>query len=216
VDTTTRVGFVRTTLVGGVLYLVPVIVLLAILGKAMELAHGISAPTARMIESAGLGRILTPQVAAVLLLVLFCFGAGLFARSAVAKRFGTFLDTKVLVYVPGYSLFKSMGESLVGVEPAGVRNLVMVSIEDAWQLAVVVDELEDGHMAVYVPDVPEGRSGALYFMTPDRVRPLTIPLQSAMLVLRRMGTGSRELLKGGIPAVSELTSAKRAGVAGQH
>jgi len=43
-----------------------------------------------------IGGILAPQVVEVLLLLLFCLAARLFARTAVAKRFGQFLGTKVL------------------------------------------------------------------------------------------------------------------------
>jgi uncharacterized membrane protein len=77
-----------------------------------------------------------------------------------------------------------------------MRKPVMVRIEDAWQIAMVVDELEDGLLAIYVPSVPEARSGSLYFMEPDRVRPLPVSIKTAIFTLRRMGVGSRELLKG--------------------
>lgn len=191
----TKLGLLRATLIGGVLYLVPIVLLLAILGKAMQIAHQISPPLLRGIEAAHLGHFLSPRIVAVLVLVLFCLAAGLFARTALAKRIGARLDS-TLANLPGYSFYRSMGDSLAGAEPAGVRAVVMVSIEDAWQIALVMDELEDGLLAVFVPDVPQGRSGSLYFMHPDRVRPLPISMKAAMLALRRMGIGSRELLKG--------------------
>ena len=191
-------GFVRTTLVGGLLYLVPIVVLLAILGKAVALAHGISPPILKLLDAIGLGRILSPQVVAILLLVLFCFAAGLFARTVVAKRIGRALETKVLANLPGYELIKSIGENIAGVDTSGARDPVVVRIEDAWQIAFVVDRLNDGHLAVYVPGVPNSRSGSLYFIAPDRVKPLTIPLRSVLLTLRRMGMNSNELLRGRI------------------
>src|SRR5687767_9667629 len=100
-------GFVRTTLVGGLLYLVPIVVLLAVLGKAIGIAHQVSPPVVKLIEAVHLGEILTPQVVAILLLVLFCFAAGLFARTAFAKRIGRALETRVLANLPGYELIKS-------------------------------------------------------------------------------------------------------------
>jgi uncharacterized membrane protein len=192
----TRPNFLRTTLIGGVLYLIPVVVLLAILGKAMQIAERISTPLLRGIEAASLGHILRPQVVAFLMLLLFCFVMGLFARTAFARRIGAFLDTRLLANLPGYAFFKSVADSLAGVEPAGAHSLVMASVEDAWQIAMVVDTLKDGLLAVYIPDVPQGRSGSLLFMTPDRVRPLSISMKSAMVILRRMGAGSKELLQG--------------------
>ncbi|HWM28617.1 MAG TPA: DUF502 domain-containing protein [Woeseiaceae bacterium] len=191
-------GFVRTTLVGGLLYLVPIIVLLAILGKAVQIAHGISPPVLELVRTANLGGILTPQVVAILLLVLFCFAAGLFASTAVAKRIRQVLEAKVLSNLPGYEFIKGVSESLAGVDTSGVRDAVMVRIEDAWQIAFVVDHLDDGHLAVYVPGVPDSRSGSLYFMTAERVKPLKIPMTAALQTLRRMGVGSKELLRGGI------------------
>ena len=164
-------------------------------GKALQFARRVSPPLLAGVEAAHLGGILTPQVVAILLLLLFCLAAGVFALTALARSIGAFLETRPFDNLPGYSFYKSFGESLVGVEAAGARELVMVSTEDAWQIAMVVDELEDGLLAVYIPGVPEARSGSLLFVTPDRVRPLSISMKSAMLTLRRMGVGSRELLK---------------------
>jgi len=191
-------AFVRTTLVGGLLYLIPIVVVIAIVGKALQISRQIAPPVLRAVEALHLGGILTPQVVAILLILLFCFATGLFARAAVAKRVGSALESKVLANLPGYQFIKSVGENLAGVETSSVREPVMVRIEDAWQIAFVVDHLDDGHLAVYVPGVPEARAGSLYFMTPDRVKHLTIPLKSLLQTLRRMGVGSKELLPGGV------------------
>ena len=112
---------------------------------------------------------------AILLLLLFCMAAGLLAQTAFGRRIGSGLDDKL-------------------GNPTGLRRPVMVHIEDAWQLGM--DELENGLYAVYFPSVPEARSGSLFFMEPERVRPLTISVTTAIQTLRRMGVGSRELLKG--------------------
>lgn len=191
----TRTGFLRTTLIGGVLYLIPVVLLLALLGKAMQIAHQVSPPILQGVEAAHLGHILSPQVIAVLLLLCFCLLAGLFSQTVLGRRISAGIDGK-LGNLPGYSFYKGVGDSLVGAEPEGMRRTVMVSIEDAWQIGMVVDELEDGLIAVYVPAVPEAHSGSLFFMEPDRVVPLSIGVKTAMQTLRRMGVGSRASLKG--------------------
>lgn len=191
-------GFVRTTLLGGLLYLVPIVVIVAVLGKAIGLAHKVSPPVFNVLERAGLGHILTPQVVATLLLVFFCFAAGLFARTKFAKRIANTLETKVLSYLPGYEFIKGLSEGIAGVESSGARAPVMARIEDAWQIAFIVDQMDDGHLAIFVPSVPDSRSGSLYFMTPDRVKPMRAPLKSVMQTLRRMGVGSNGLLGGRI------------------
>lgn len=191
-------GVFRATLTGGVLYLVPIVVLLVILGKATQIAQRIAPPIVHLVEDAGLGHILTPQIVTILALLIFCFAAGIFARTAVAKRIALFLEDKLLMNMPGYSMLKSIGESAVGVNASGIRDAVMVRIEDAWQVGFVVDQLADGLLAIYVPGVPDCRSGSLYFMTGDRVKPLDVPIESALKVVRRMGVGSNQLLRSGI------------------
>jgi len=193
-----RRGLIRTTLLGGILYLVPLVVLAAVLGKAMQIAQQLGQPLVRGIEAAGLGHVLTPQAIAILLLVLFCLAAGLFAQTGVAKRIAEFIETKLLVNVPGYGFYKSVGASFTGFEEAGSAKVAMVQFDDLWQLALVMDALEDGRFAVFIPDAPEPRTGTLCYMAPERVRLLGIPVKSAMLLLRRMGQGSREVLKGGL------------------
>jgi len=193
-------AFLKATLIGGVLYLVPIVVLLVILGKAIQIANRIAPPLINLVERVGLGHILTPQVVSILILFLFCLAAGLFARTRVAKRIGAYLEDKILMNLPGYSMLKSIGESAVGVNASGIRDAVMVRIEDAWQVAFIVDQLADGLLAVYVPGVPDCRSGSLYFMTRERVKALDIPVECALKIVRRMGVGSSQFFRDGIEA----------------
>jgi uncharacterized membrane protein len=52
-------------------------------------------------------------------------------------------------------------------------------MDDAWQLAFLVERLAGGHFAVFVPDVPTPNTGAVYFLTEDRVRLVDIPQPAA-------------------------------------
>ena len=93
--------FVRTTIVGGVLFLVPLVVLGAIIGKALQIAHRVSDPlTARLFPEAPPPLLLA---AAVIVLVLFCFLAGLLAVTAPARRVVGWLESALLSKIPGYT-----------------------------------------------------------------------------------------------------------------
>jgi len=187
--------FIRATVIGGLLYLVPIIILMFVINKAMQIAHKIAPLFSGAIEAMQLGHILTPPIFATLLVVLFCFAAGLFSRTRLARWIAGFIDSKILINVPGYGLFRSMTGGSSGIENLA-QQPVLASIEDdAWQVAFIVDRIGE-RLAVYVPGVPETRSGSLYFVKSDRIRPLAIKASAAFQVLRRMGVGSSELLKG--------------------
>jgi len=193
---TTRVGFLRSTVVGGVLFLVPIVVLLAILGKAHELSQKLTAPLARALPEEAIAGIPLPKILAIVALVLFCFLAGLFAKTTPAKRMVRWLESAILSNIPGYSFMKGLGEDIAGVEGATSRQAVLARIEDAWQFAFVMERLPDGQLAVYVPGAPNPMSGSVYLMTEDRIKPLDLPPASVLRCLKGLGAGSGELTRG--------------------
>jgi uncharacterized membrane protein len=188
--------FLRATLVGGLLFLVPIIVLVVVLGKALGLAHKVVDPLAEHLPAHSVIGLRTPMLLAIAIIVLFCFLAGILARTALAKKIVRSLETAVLANVPGYELLKGMGESMLGVEKQTGHQVVLARIEDAWQIAFLVERLEGGHVAVFVPGAPNPLSGSVYFMTEDRIKAVDIPAAGAMKCLRRVGAGSNALLHG--------------------
>ena len=187
--------FFRTTLVGGVLLLVPIVVLIIVLNKALAIARKIVDPLAARLPFESLVGFQTPLVLAIALLVVFCFIAGLFARTALAKRGMNWLESAVLSNVPGYQFLKSMGESLLGVDNEPAPEVILARIEDAWQIAFLVERLEGGHVAVFVPGAPNPQSGSVFLMTEDRIKPAGIPPRAALKCLMRLGAGSSALLR---------------------
>ena len=185
----------RTTLVGGLLFLVPIIVLVVVLGKALAVARRVVDPLAERLPVHSVIGLRTPMLLAIAIIVVFCFLAGILARTALAKKLVRSLERAVLADVPGYELLKGMGESMLGVEKQTGHQVVLARIEDVWQIAFLVERLEGGHVAVFVPGAPNPLSGSVYFMTQDRIKAVDIPAAGAMKCLRRVGAGSSALLR---------------------
>jgi uncharacterized membrane protein len=188
--------FLRTTLVGGILFLVPIIVLFLFLDRGMVLALKVVEPLSEHLPVHSVIGLRTPVLLAAGVLVLFCFLAGFFARTGLAKKLVAWLESSVLSSVPGYQILKSVGESALGVEHEGVYPVVLVRMDDNWQLAFRVDVLEGGLVAVFVPNAPDPRTGSVYFVTPDRVTPTGISPGRAVKLIKRLGAGSKALIRG--------------------
>jgi uncharacterized membrane protein len=186
--------FVRTTLAGGVLFLLPVVVVVVIVGKALAIAREIVTPLAAHLPVESVIGLETPKLLAITLLILFCFLAGVFARTRLAQKVVARLETTVLSNVPGYEFFKSVSGSLLGQEKQMAHPVVLARIEDAWQVALLMERMEGGHVAVYIPGVPSPQSGSLYFMTEDRVKLVDVPSNAVMKCLKRYGLDSNALL----------------------
>ncbi|HUA39179.1 MAG TPA: DUF502 domain-containing protein [Candidatus Sulfopaludibacter sp.] len=194
---------VRTTLAGGILFLLPVIVAVVIVGKALAIARKLVTPLAAHLPVGSVIGLHTPELLAIMLLILFCFLAGFLARTVIAQKAITWLETAVLSNVPGYEFIKGISGDLLAVENQPAHPIVLARIGDAWQMALLVERVEGGHHAVFVPDVPHPQSGSLYYLTEDRIRIVELPPKSVLKCLKRYGLGSNALLGGRLSVSSQ-------------
>ena len=89
-----------------------------------------------------------------------------------------------------------MAEGLAHVENAKSVHPALVSIEGGWQIGYLLEPLENGWVAVFLPQAPTPMSGNVMYMPADRVRPLGITMVQAMAIVERMGVGSAKALRG--------------------
>ena len=193
------VRFIESTIRGSIWFLIPLVVLLVILDKAHQITSKIVTPIAHLIPVDSILGLGVPRVLAVVAIVLFCFLAGFLAKIRTARKSIDWLEATLLSNLPGYEFMKSIGANLVGLEDDGNHQVVLARIEEAWQIGFLMETLENGHHAVFVPDAPRPWSGSVYLMTEDRFKRLDVSLPAALKCLRRFGHGYRELFDGRLP-----------------
>ena len=155
--------FVRTTIVGGLLFLAPIVVLIVILAKAFDYAK--KALNAVVVHipavsdlSAGVATAL-----AVVLVALICFFAGLLARTVPAQHIVNALESSVLSKIPAYEYLKQESASALGVAEIAELPVVFVPMEGGWQLGVQIEALSNGLVSIFVPGAPNPHSGSVFF-----------------------------------------------------
>lgn len=191
--------FLKTTLVGGVLFLLPVGLILFILGYAMRLADKVAKPISATLKLDQMGHIVGVSAAtlvAVVVLVVVSFGAGIIARTRPGNRISRWFEDSVLSGVPQYQMVKSMAEGLAHIESATGLKPALVSIEDGWQLGYMLENLQGGWVTVFLPQAPTPLSGNVMYFPSERVRPLGITMVDAMSIVKRIGVGSADALRG--------------------
>ena len=133
---------------------------------------------------------------AVALIILVFFLTGLVIRTAWAQRMLERFDSYSLVNVPFYAFFRSLFFEMAGRQYEAGLNYALAWIEECWQPAVVMEELENGWLVVFVPRVPNVFSGSLFYMPPNRVKRIETTSTAILKAMARFGVGSRALLKG--------------------
>jgi uncharacterized membrane protein len=187
----TLAEFTKTTLIGGVLIILPVYLAALLLAKTVKGILELLSPVTSQIPAAVEFR----QVLAIALLVAVCFIVGLIVRTGPGLRAKNAFERSVLEKLPGYTFLRGLTGRLTGRSQEHTLQPALVEIEEALVPALIVEELDDGSYTVLVPSAPTPMAGSIYILPRDRVHPVDIPLTKAIGVFTKWGTGAGEFVR---------------------
>lgn len=187
-----------TTIIGGLVFLLPLIVLLAVLGQGVALMAGLAQPVAALFPYRQVGGVALVSLIALLLLLLLCYGAGLLARAALGRTLSASFEDRLQRLYPRYTIIKGMTQAfgIDGVQ-SGLKT-VLVSFDDHQILAFEVERLADGRVVVFLPGAPDPWSGSVVMVAQDRVEGVSVEIRALHRSLNRIGRGSGALLNVGL------------------
>jgi len=188
--------FLKTTIIGGMVFLVPLVVLVIVLRHAMRLAGPLAHAITARFPSHEIAGVAVASIVAALILVFLSFLAGLFARTRAGRRAKAWLEDSLLGRLPQYRLLKSMADGLANIEDAHELTPVLISIGDGWQPGYQLEPMQAGWIAVFVPQAPTPMIGNILYMPAAKVRPANIRIGEAMKLVKCMGVGSSRAMQG--------------------
>jgi uncharacterized membrane protein len=185
--------FLKTTIIGGVLFLIPVVVVILIVGQALSLMMAVAEPMAEFVPVDSLGGVAMANIIAALLILLICFLAGLLARVGPAKRFAEGVEDSILQKIPGYALVKGITSSL-SAEDAVDMHVVLVTLGYSKRLGVEIERIAGEQVVVYFPGAPNAWSGEVHVVQNDQVERLDCPITTFLDHAERIGRGTGSYL----------------------
>ena len=187
--------FLITTLIGGILFLIPMVVIVAILGQAFQIMLRVAEPVEKLLpvdSIAGVGMI---NILAWAIMLLVCLAAGLIARSSPAQSLYRKLDGILLELIPGYAWTKTVMSSVAGSEQVAEEfKPVLVTLDDQMQVGFELERTPEELVVVFFPGAPDVRSGAVAYVTADRVVPVEAGFLAINKSMKHMGRGAAQLL----------------------
>ncbi len=187
----TLAEFSRTTLIGGVLVILPIYVAVLLLAKTVAGLLALLRPVTEQVPASVEFR----QIVAVVLLVSVCFLVGLIVRTGPGLRAKNACERALLEKLPGYTFMRGLFKRLAGKGEEQTLQPALVEMEEALVPALIVEELEDGSYTVLVPSAPTPMAGNVYILPRERVHPVDIPLAKAIGVFSKWGTGAGEFVR---------------------
>ena len=182
--------FIKTTVLGGILFLIPVVILIAIFTKAHQLIGKLAAPILAIVPVERIVGIVILDLLTLALMVLICFLAGLAANTPVAIRLVTSLESKFLSKVPAYDVEKAKLSARMRLEEAEEAQPVLARFDDQWQIGFEIERIVGGKVVIFIPGAPDPWSGSVSIVTDDRVTRLDSNLTATLTMFKRLGKGA--------------------------
>lgn len=208
-------SLLRRSLAGGLLILLPMVIVGMLFRWIYELASGLISPfTGPFIRGFGLPQLFA-DIIVVTLLILLCLLIGFFVATRVGSWLWLRTEELLMGRIPGYRSVREITAQLLGNNndsPFKRGEVALVRLygreTDVTVLALVTSRLDDGRFAVFVPTGPNPTSGFIYQVAADLVelRP-DIRVEQMMKVIISCGAGTASLLD---PRVRDISVSRSA------
>lgn len=188
-------GFLKSTLIRGALFLVPLMLALVLLREAVGLIARLLRPISEALPQQTLIGISVPELLAAIILLGIGFIAGLLAQTTLGTSLSNRVEGLVLRKMPGYTLLKSVAQGKLGIEAEANVQVGLIRASTGWQIVFVMERHPNGLLTIFVPSAPSPTAGNVYFIPKHEVRLTDLSVAAAIGCLTQLGTGSQALLE---------------------
>ena len=189
-------AFFKTTLIGGLVVIVPIVLAALILISAVDLVLDLLRPLVEMLPDQTIAGVTIATLVALGLVLGACFGAGLMLRSNRGAAINDWFEKKVLGLIPGYNMFRNIVRRVAKIEDTNDLMPAVVDTTPGIQvLAFIIEEHDNGDYTVFIPSSPALTVGSIQHVIAEKVRKLDVPIQQVANCIMEWGTGSKALFR---------------------
>ncbi len=188
--------FIKTTFIGGILFLLPFVVMIILVREALRYLTKLVTPLARFFPFETVFGIDASYMFSIFILVFIAFLAGLVARTGLALNFRKKIEYSILCRIPGYSMFKRMAEEKGKLDPSTNLQVALVPDDEKWQFCFILEWHSNDFVTVFIPDAPNPTSGSVAFYPNQEIRIVDVPVSEVIKCLSKSGLGAERLLEG--------------------
>ena len=189
-------SFVTTSLKGGFLVLLPLLLFFMMLTEIIQMVVGLATPLADLFPAGIFDDPHYPVVLAIILLLVVSFVIGLAMKSQAAGRLGNWVEQKTVGKLPIYRFVKNLVEGLLGAEDkASFKPALIECGDNQREFCYIVEDHGDGELTILVPWAPAAFAGSIKIVQKSQVQELDAGLGDASLVINHLGLGACKFIK---------------------
>ncbi len=190
------VKFFRTSALGGLFVLLPLLLFYLLLSEALLAIVALATPIADLLPKEWFDKVEAPVAVALILILAASFAFGVILQSATLSRLGRRIEQSVLEKLPMYSAIRRLTRGLAGAENTDkFRPALFVSAGNQREIVYVIEVHGNGQMTILVPWAPTPFAGSVKIVDSSQIEMLEAELSDVTRVLSLWGVGMSELIR---------------------
>ena len=178
----------QTTVIGGAVFLVPLVVIVFFGSKLLGFLEGLLAPIEARTGELALGGVAFTTVLAILIILTACYLVGLWGRTRQGHGLMLWAQKGIALVAPSFGMYNELLNEIGGEESSA--SVVLVPTDAGWTLAISFEEQADGSRLVFIPGAPQWTEGSIAFAPPENIRPTDLTVAEMIGLLRHCGRPS--------------------------
>ncbi len=185
--------FLLTTLIGGLLVLLPIGLFYLLVKFIFDLAATVIKPIANLITIEGMDNNYILQGIAFLIIIAACFFVGLFVRTRSGSQLYSYFEQRSLAKLPFYNTIKETVQQLLSNRDKSFSQVVIADVMQTKMTGFVTHKHDNGYYTVFVPTAPNPTNGYIFHLRSDQLEFIDVKAEDAMRTIIGVGTGAEIL-----------------------
>lgn len=188
--------FTKTTVLGGIVVLLPVFLTGFLLHWAFGVVTGLIEPLTRVLVIKARMNERLADVLVIVVLIGICFFVGLVVKTRLGRYIYRVVEKRILKVMPGYTLFRNTIKQFLGQKRSPFSRVALVQPfgNETLMTAFVTDEHPNGSFTVFAPSALNPTSGLIFHLQKQYVHLVDASVEGTMRSIISCGAGSCKLL----------------------
>lgn len=189
--------FVKTTFIGGLGVILPILILIIVFRMLFNLITKSIRPLTNLLGVGMFGKGILADVISIAVVILICFAVGVAVKNRTVKFYHEQVEEKLLSRVPGYKAIKGAMQYFKGGQERPFTSFALVKVygRETLTYGFITESHSDGSYTVVVPQWPIPTQGDIFHVPGKDVFIMDVQVEEAMKFVIGGGAGSKELIE---------------------
>jgi uncharacterized membrane protein len=165
------ISHLKDNFIKGLIFLLPIIVVLVLVAKAIAAMKGFSTKIAALFGMKTIMGISGTTIISTISIIVICILAGYFVRLKFMENFRNWLDRKLGDLLPGYETYREMALQKINKEEEKLpyAQAVLLKENNYYVPGFLTDSFQDGRLSIFVPLAGNPKEGQIRIVTEGEV-----------------------------------------------